>query len=505
MMELITERYQEKISGVLSCYDRVIVTGTIPGICFADGMTSYLYSKGISIFDYPKFAEPYKNKLRENAEKLAKENGIAIEFVKNSKARKEDIVRKAIEKNGKKEGLLHILSAMEMCPTYQPWHDKQTGKTFLKGATSKCLHYYFYFQDEELGYGYIRVPTWCPFRLQIYFNGHGLLANELKRQNIQYSMVDNAFDYISDFKKAQELSDSMKIEKLHKILDRLAKIYCPVYQDFGQVYHWSIMQAEYSTDIIFKSKELLKPIYDELIKVAIHTVKPDHIATFLGQKLHGKYEGEIGNNYNVRIEGSKIKHTMGEASIKIYDKFGKILRIETTINNVSFFKHYRTVEHRDGTTSKKLASLKKNIYSLSFLQEHLMAANRRYLEFISAIEDHNVGRSNLKKLTQPTVENNRTYKGFNVFDEKDFDVLNTILRGEFNINGFRSKHIKKLIAAKSSSEITRILKRLRLHGIIKKIGKSYKYYVTTFGKMVVATCMKIQNLVMIPSLTYLKA
>ena len=86
--------------------------------------------------------------------------------------------------------------------------------------------------------------------------------------------------------------------------------------------------------------------------MAIHTVKPDNIATFLGQKLHGNYEGEVGNNYNIRIEGSKIKHSMGEVSIKMYDKYGKILRIETTTNNLSFFKHYRTVEHRDGTKSK---------------------------------------------------------------------------------------------------------------------------------------------------------
>ena len=145
-------------------------------------MTSYLYKKNIRIFDYPKFAEPYRDKLRKNAEQLAKDNGIEIEYIKNSKARKEDIVKKAIEKNGKKEGLLHILSAMEVCPTYQPWHDKQTGKTFLKGDTSKCIHYYFYFQDKELGYGYVRVPTWAPFRLQIYFNGHSLLANAFKKR-----------------------------------------------------------------------------------------------------------------------------------------------------------------------------------------------------------------------------------------------------------------------------------------------------------------------------------
>jgi len=503
-MELITERYKEKITGILGCYDRVIITGTIPGICFSQGMTSYLFSKKIRIFDYPRFAEPYRERLRNNAEKLAKENGIEIEFVKNRNARKEDIVRKAIEKNGKREGLLHILSAMEMCPTYEPWHDKSTGKTFLRGDTNKCLHYYFYFQEEELGYGYIRVPTWCPFRLQIYFNGHSLLANELRRENIKYCMLDNAFDYISDFKKAQELSDSMKIENLHRILDRLAKIYCPVYQDFGQQYHWSIMEAEYSTDIIFKNEEILKPIYEELVKVAIHTVKPDSIATFLGQKLHPRYQGELGNNYNVRIEGSKLKHTMGEVSIKIYDKFGKILRIETTVNNVSFFKHYRTVEHKDGTTSQKLASLKKSIYSLGFLQELLIAANRRYLEFLSAIEDHNVGKNNLKKLTQPSTESNRTYKGFNLFDEKDHAVLKTILRGEFNINGFRSKNIKKYLANKRSSEISRILKRLRLHGLIKKIAKTYKYYVTEFGKTVITTCMKIQNLVVIPSLNFIK-
>ena len=110
----------------------------------------------------------------------------------------------------------------------------------------------------------------------------------------------------------------------------------------------------------------------------------------------------------------------------------------------------------------------------------------------------------MKKLTKPAIENNRTYKGFNVFDEKDFNVLNTILRGEFNINGFRNKNIKEYLAEKSSSKITRILKRLNLHGLIKKVGKSYKYYVTEFGKMVLTTCMKVQNLVMIPNLNFIK-
>ena len=292
---------------------------------------------------------------------MAKDNGIKIEFVAKAHIRKEDIIKKVLDKRGNHAGLVHVLSAMEACSSYRPWHDKSTGKTYLRGSQSKCLHYYFYFIDPYLGFGYIRVPTWCPFKLQIYFNAHNILANELDKQGIKYSMIDNTFDFIEDFEKAQNISDNIDIRKIHAQLDELAKIYCPVYQEFDQAYRWSIMQVEYATDIVFKKQEYLQSIYTELVTTAIHTVKPDNVATFLGHKVDPRYQGEIGNNYNVRIQGSRIKHSMGKSSIKMYDKFSKILRIETTTNDVSFFKHYREVVHRDGTKSNKFAPLKKNI------------------------------------------------------------------------------------------------------------------------------------------------
>ena len=97
---------------------------------------------------------------------------------------------------------------------------------------------------------------------------------------------------------------------------------------------------------MFHRQADLQAIYDRLTRTAIHTVKPDNIATFLGTKLNGNYQDEMGNRFNTRIEGTRIKHTMGPVSIKMYDKFGRILRIETTVVNVSFFKHYREVEQR---------------------------------------------------------------------------------------------------------------------------------------------------------------
>ena len=253
-MKLLTETHEKHIVGELQCFDRLILTGTLPQICYSQGMTSYLYAKRVRIFDYPKFAEPLRDQIRSNAETIAEKNSIDIEFVSKSHIRKEDLVAKVLKKRGTHHGLVHILSAMESCGSYKPWHDKKSGKTYLKGAKSKCLHYYFYFIDPYLGFGYIRVPTWCPFKLQVYINGHNILANELTAQNISYTMVDNAFDSIDDFVKAQEISDTIDMKKLHACLDNLALSYCPVHTCFDQVYHWSIMQAEYASDIIFKKQ-----------------------------------------------------------------------------------------------------------------------------------------------------------------------------------------------------------------------------------------------------------
>lgn len=499
-MEAFTQKYSSKVVGVLSCYDRLVITGTLPVLSNAHHLTSYLYEKGVRIFDYAKFAEPYREMLKANAEKIARQCGIEIEFIRKSGVRKESIIEKKLKERGTQEGLVHILSVMEGCTTYKPWHDKTTHKTFLKYDQGKCLIYYFYFMDSLLGLCYVRVPTWLPFKLQIYCNGHAWLASELTRRNIGFKMLDNAFVEIGDWQKAQQASDGLKIERLHKRLTEFAATFCPVHKEFKQEYHWSILQCEYATDVVFKKQEDLKPIYEELIACAIHTVKPENIVTFLGKKMHGKYEGEIGNQYHVRLEGSRIKHTMGKASIKMYDKFAQVLRIETTVNDVTFFKHYREVIHNDGSSTQKEAAMKKNIYSLKPLREILLAANNRYLEFLSAVDDHTIGHQKLEKATATVTVENRNYKGFNFFHKADKALLMVLVRGEFNIYGFRSKDIRKYLDC-SKTQMSRLLKRLRVHGLIKKAGKAYKYYLTKFGKEIINCSQKVINMVMIPNLS----
>jgi hypothetical protein len=210
---------------------------------------------------------------------------------------------------------------------------------------------------------------------------------------------------------------------IRRKLDELADQYCPVVRQCGLSYHWSLDQVEFATDIVFQCQSDLQAIYDRLTRTAIHTVKPDNIATFLGRKLNGHHQDEMGNRFNTRIKGTRIKHTMGPVSIKMYDKFRLILRIEATVVNVSFFKHYREVEHRDGTRSMAWAAMKKTIYRLAPLRELLLAANRRYLEFISTIEGDRAGMDKLNKMSRPAEENQRRYRGFNFFDPQDEELF----------------------------------------------------------------------------------
>ena len=500
-MQLLTERYSEEITGIISCFDRVVIQGTVQTFSYSEGMTGYLKSRKIRIFDYTDFVEPLRNEIRENAERIARENGLEIDFIRKNNFRKEERIRQIIEERGSHPGLVHIFSAMEPCHSYKPWHNKETHQTYLKYAPGKCLHYYFYFIDEELGLCYLRVPTWCPFRLQFYFNGHNRLASRLDEQGINYTTVDNAFTAINDFTEAQSLSDNLKIEALHQKLDQYAELYCPVIKKLTLCYHWSLMQTEYATDIIFKSREALQAVYENLIRTAIHTVKPDNIATFLGRKLHPLYQGEMGNYFNTRIEGTRIKHSMGPVSIKMYDKFGFILRIEGTVNDASFFKHYRKVEHRDGTTSMKLAPLKKGIYSLNLLAELLSASNYRYMQFISAFDDTSAGINKLNLVSKTVVKNDRSYKGFNFFSEDDQILFEAIASGEFTISGFQNKHLRLKLPGKTSAQISRILKRLHTHGLIKKIGRTYKYYLSKLGLQVAIMGLKLKELFIIPSLS----
>ena len=495
----LAERYATDMHGVLSCFDRIIITGTLPGACYAAGMTSYLYTHGIRVFDYPRFAEPLRDRIRERAQEVCLAAGIEIAHVSKSHIRKEELVARVLAGRGDAPGLVHVLSAMEACPSYKPWHDKGSGKTYLRPDQGKCLHYYFYFIDEELGLCYLRVPTWAPFGLQFYCNGHSALARTLTRERIDFLQQDNAFLRVADIAQAQALADAFSPDVLHPRLDRYAQWLCPVLDVFGSSYHWSLRQVEYSTDLMFRSEQIWVPLYDAISRQAVLAANAERVSSFLGKKVTPQLAQEIGSRLSTRIEGRCIKHTMGAAGVKVYDKFSRVLRVETTVNDVSFFKHHRKVEHKDRHATRELAPLKKTIYSLIDLRDILLGCNQRYLAFLSSLDDPSAGERDLERLSMPRLGAAPGVKGVNFFDPAEKALLQTMQRGEFNIHGWRRADLLSYLKL-TPSAMSRQLARLRTLGLIKKVTHTYRYYLTRLGRSVVAAACSLTRFNIVPTM-----
>jgi hypothetical protein len=458
-----------------------------------------LYARGIRIFDYARFAEPLRDRIRERAQQVCAANSVAIEHVNESHIRKEDLVARVLGVRGDAPGLVHVISAMESCPSYKPWLDKSNGHVFVRADSGKCLHYYFYFIDDELGLCYLRVPTWAPFSLQFYCNGHSALARSLRREAIDFVQEDNAFLRIGDLERAQALADAFSPDVLHQRIQRYAHWLCPVADVFAHDGHWSIRQAEYSTELMFRSREVLVALYDALSRQAVLAADAPRVAGFLGKRITPALAKEIGSRLSTRIEERCIKHHMGAAGVKVYDKFSRVLRIETTVNDVSFFKHHRRVEHKGGAPTRELAPLKKTSYSLIDLRQILVGCNARYLAFLSSLDDPSAGERDSQRLSQPRVGSDPSVKGVNFFDPLDHVLLRTLQRGEFNIHGWRRAELLGRLDI-SPSAMSRQLRRLRLLGLIKKVMHTYRYYFTRLGRAAIAAACSLPRFNIVPAM-----
>lgn len=500
MQPSFVERHAEAILGIYSCFDRIIIQGTLPDIGHADAIGRWFQARQLRVFDFAEWAKPFRDQIRSQAESVALKTGLVIEFIRNIDAfRKEERIAEILASRGEHPGLVHIFSAMETCHTFQPWHDKRTHRTYFRYDSGRCVHYYFYFIDPEMGLCYLRVPTWAPFRLQFYCNGHNWLARQMAKASISFSQVENAFVKIGDFAKAQTLADAFDPTLLYRRMQQAVTRYCPGLGQFPSGIHWSVMQIERATNIVFQAADSLSPIYEEIVRTLSHAVKPETLTMFLGKRLDPRYEGELGSLFSTRREGHCLRHHMGSTGIKIYDKFGYVLRIETFSNDVTFFKHHRKVVHRDGSACFKMASVRKSIFSLPALATLMDACSHRYISFLAAVDDPTNGIRTINKVSRPVLQDGRSYRGFNLFDEEDEKVFHAVAQGAVQTFGFRNAMLRTRLG-KTPAQISRICQRLRYHGLIKKAACSYKYHLTALGKQIVAMSLKLKEMFVIPSL-----
>ncbi len=514
MENLFITKYKNDIIGINSCFDRQIFSGSLIPLTYPEGLKRYLRANHILLKDFKTHAISLANDLKTNAEKLAEAHGAKFIYLPDSKHNKEEIIKSALEQRGTNPGLVAVLTSLETDYGFDIQGNKITQKIELKARGRKCLHIYFYFIDKQYGLCYFRVQTYFPFKVQVYCNGHEKLAREMDKKNIIYNKDDNCFTWINNITKAQVLSDSINVNKLHTILDSWANKYVPILVHLSNrwpiKYEWSIKQIEYATDIIFKSEERLRILFEQLLIYCNNTALPENVMSFLGKKLSGDQAGRIQSSCRRTYNGFRIKHQCGFLSVKMYNKAGNVLRIELTLNDVSEIKVYRDVHHKDGSNNKELAPMKKSIYSLVHVIRYAKACTSRYLDFLSKMEDNSTSISKLSEFTDRKTDKDRNYRGFNPLNDKELLIFQALLHGALIVNGFSSKYLKRYLSQIfkeqyywTTSRVSRLLKRLIVFNLVKRLNKSYKYFLTDTGRIIITMFLKLRNLTVIPTLSAL--
>ena len=493
----LMELYQDKIVGAIRGLDRIRFRGTLRLLANQSGLRKFMSYTNILLKDFSGWVEDLTSMIRKSCEAKADELGIEARYLRSSWIAKENLARNIAAEKGIKEGSICLFSVVEPCIAPMVKGNKASKKLEVVMAKRKCVWMYHYFNDPQFGFGHVRIQSWLPFNVFICVNGRHWLERQLQKQGIGYIKDGNCFPWIGDIEAAQAIMDKQLRTDWAKMLNRLAFGSCPalsqVLRPLRPEYYWSADATEWATDIMFKSTEALDLLYPSLIHHAMRVCDSVSVMKYLGRRsLAGVAPKEVISDYRRRYEGIRIKHWVNHNSVKMYNKSGSILRIETTVNNTRDFKVFR---HPDDDNSRPASwqKMRKGVSDLYRRSQVSDKCNERYADALASCQVE----EKLKEVVSPACnkikKKGKTYRGLNPWQEEDYKLLTFLAKGEHAIGGFRNRDLRKWLYPESdklekkeqkrySGRTTRRIKLLRVHGLIKKVAKENRYMLTAKGQ-----------------------
>jgi hypothetical protein len=299
------------------------------------------------------------------------------------------------------------------------------------------------------------------------------------------------------------------------LLENIARRLNPAHMEMVGTsrYYWSTYQSEWASDVMFGSPETLEPIYPKLVRGAILSFGAEQVMRYVRDvQWQGTYRQRIVSDTRRREEGVRIKHWTGENSLKMYDKPGGILRVETTINNPAEFKSYRTREGH-AEEQKQWLPMRRSTADLHRCAQVSHAATERYLNGLSTLEvDQKLGEL-IDAVCRPTRWKKQRVRALRPWSPEDQALLSAIARGEFALNGLRNRDLRGLLHPAShgpeqtraqAGRITRQIRMLRAHGLVQKVPYTQRYIVSEKGRKLTTAILQA-NSVPVKELTRLAA
>lgn len=511
-MERFLQAHRDHVTGVLSGFDRMRFRGTLRLVANAAGLGALLRYLGILLKDFKDYAQGITDELKMASLRLALATGRPVKYLLDPSVRKEDVAWRIARADGIERGLICVLTAVEPCRSYDVRRNRETRKLELVSASRKCLHLYHYYLHPQWGFMHARLQTWLPFNLFVCINGREWLARQFDETGMGYVRRDNCFTHLEDVAAAQALFDQQLTTHWSSMLNAVARQVNPAHEAiFARRpldYYWSLEESEWATDVMFKRPQDLSSLYPRLIRQGIENLASGDILRFLGRpmpasgQVHGKFAGEVVSDLKRRPEGLRIKHRVNRNSVKMYDKQGSVLRVETTINNT---RELKVLRRKAGQTRGKVSwqRMRKGVADLKRRAEVSQASNERYLEAMAAVEETTL----LGKLTEGVCRRvkwkGQQVRALNPLEAQDAKLLAAVGRGEFVLNGFRNRDLQDLLygsPAKDDQEkrrrsgaVTRKLRLLRAHGVVHKVSHTHLYRLSRKGRTLVTALMAARD------------
>jgi hypothetical protein len=494
-MQGFLHKYGSLVTGVLSGLDRVFFRGTQRMLSTARGVMNYLWHHQILLKDFTDYAQALSDQVRRESQAAMESRGCAYEYLSKSGVNKEELARGIAQERGIKAGPICLLGALETCMSYQVVKDARRKQLVLEPRPRKCLHLYHYLMDEQWGQVMIRLQTWLPMQMSICMNGREWLCRSLAQEGIGYLRADNTLRHVADVDRAQALLQEQFKENWGRRLNGLCAQVNPAAGKLLRLhgeplrYYWSVEESEYATDLMFKRADALAGIYGQLVQASMLGMSCQQVLRFLGKTR--KYQGELLSDLRRGPEGVRVKFWAGRNHIKMYDKAGQVLRVETTINRCADFRVYRGTEERP--EDKKNRRLRKGVADLHRRGEISHKANARFLEHLSTVQTDQTLAEVLLPLGQGVTRKGKAHRGLQVLAE-DAPLLAAVGRGEHAVNGFRNADIRQALwgvdpadraqRRRRAGRVTRLLGLLHAHGVIAKVSGTRRWILTAKGQRI---------------------
>ena len=509
-MSSFLQQHARFVSGMVSGWDRLRFRGTLQRLCHSGGLDSFLRVSGRLFKDFKEFAIGSSMQLKEAALDVARRLDRPAFYVSSAKVSKEQMARAHARDERITQGLICAISAVEPCSSFVI-RKSASGDAFgFVRSPRRCQHIYHYYMHPVFGFMHVRLQTWLPFDQFICINGREWLARRLDAAGERkYLRMENCFLQIDDVAQSQRLLDEQVQFDWKPALDQIAGWVAPVLQrvlsPLAMSYYWTIMESEWATDLMFNSVADLSRLYPSLLHHAMTSFKSREVMRFLGQKIpleghcFSNQKCQIVTDLEKRVEGIRIKHRMGSNHIKMYNKQGSVLRIETTLNKINELKSPR--RKQDG--SVKWMSMRKGVVDARQRAQVSDAANQRYIEAISVVTSPITFGSVTRPICYPVNWKKQRVRGLNPLQEADAQLLEAVSQAEFLLHGLRNRDLQAIFypdathdpaeKRRRSAAISRKLRMLRAHGLLSKLPNTHRYIVSDKGRRIITALIAVRQ------------